>query len=316
MLALKLVLVIDQPVPVQKYGGTERVVAWLAAALLLQGHHAILIAPARSGLPGVLHWPAESESEARQVLQEKRGQYDFVHLHGWYAAGEDLPALATLHGNMQVNESFPLPNWVCISADHASRHGRQTFVHNGLPVDEYPFNAFPLREALFFSKVKRKSKGIARTLKMARQYGWGLDVAGGDRFDLLKAGGLLDSFSTRIHFHGEVGGAEKLTLLQQAQFMVFPIGWDEPFGLAVVEAMLCGVPVLASPRGSMPELIADGVSGYLCSTDEEFRDAAERVVDLDRMACRQYAVEHFSIERCASQYVQLYHRVLQGDVLS
>jgi glycosyltransferase involved in cell wall biosynthesis len=313
---LRIVLVVDQPVPVAKYGGTERMVVWMAQLLLRLGHQLILVAPSSSALPGVTHWPANTQAQARQILLQHQGQYDLVHLHGWYGAGEGLPAVATLHGNMQLNESFPLPNWVCISADHARRHGRHTFVHNGLPVDEYPFNAIAQRQALFFSKVKRKSKGIARTLKMARQSGWQLDVAGGRRLDLIKAGGLLDSLSPKIHFHGEVGGVRKLALLQQAAFMVFPIEWDEPFGLAVVESMLCGTPVLASPRGSMPELIVNGVSGQLCQSDADFAQAAENVPHLDRVRCRQFAADTFPIERCVARYLELYHRVLQGEVLS
>jgi glycosyltransferase involved in cell wall biosynthesis len=313
---MRVVLVIDQRVPVSKYGGTERMVVWIAQVLLRQGHQLILIAPTGSALTGVTHWAANTQAQARQLLLERQDQYDLVHLHGWYGAGEDLPALATLHGNMQLNESFPLPNWVCISADHARRHGRHTFVHNGLPVDEYPLNTIAQRQALFFSKVKRKSKGIARTLKMARQFGWQLDVAGGNRLDLIKAGGLLDSLSPKIHFHGEVGGTQKLALLQQAAFMVFPIEWDEPFGLAVVESMLCGTPVLGSPRGSMPELIVDGVSGQLCQTDADFARAADAVLHMDREQCRQFAADNFPIERCVAHYLELYHRVLQGEILS
>ncbi|WP_273430140.1 glycosyltransferase [Chitinibacter tainanensis] len=312
---LRVALVIDQRVPVLKYGGTERMVTWIAQQLLVAGHQLILVAPQGSALAGALHWQANTEAEARQILQARQCEFDIVHLHGWHAAGLGLPALSTLHGNLQAGEAFPIPNWVCISADHAQRHGRSTYVHNGLPIDEYPFASAPSRQALFFSKVKRKSKGAARALALARKYNWQLDVAGGSRFDLIKAGGLFDSFSHQIHFHGEVGGLQKLALLQQAQFMLFPIEWEEPFGLAVVESMLCGTPVLATPRGSMPELVRPSVTGQLCQSDADFALAAESVQNIDRLQCREYAAEHFSIARCVERYLALYQRVLQGEVL-
>jgi glycosyltransferase involved in cell wall biosynthesis len=115
----------------------------------------------------------------------------------------------------------------------------------------------------------------------------------------------------RVIYRGVVGGAERVRTLGSARALLHLIGFDEPFGLSVVEAMACGTPVIAYNRGSMPELIDHGVTGFLVDTVEEAVAAIERVDEIDRAACRAAVAARFSVERMADNYIRLYQRLLR-----
>src|SRR5206468_698622 len=109
-------------------------------------------------------------------------------------------------------------------------------------------------------------------------------------------------------------GWAKAKLFANARAFLYPIRWDEPFGLVVIESLLAGTPVIATPRGSMPELVAPDV-GFLASSDEDFGAAFEAVGSINPRRCRDYAAENFPIEKSAAQYVELFHRILDGETL-
>jgi glycosyltransferase involved in cell wall biosynthesis len=115
---------------------------------------------------------------------------------------------------------------------------------------------------------------------------------------------------TQIFYHGPVGGTQRLRALAEARAMLHLINFDEPFGLSVIEAMACGTPVIAARRGSMPELIADGVTGFLVDSFDEAVRAIERIDEIDRTAVRRIVAERFSIERMADAYLNLYQSIL------
>ena len=308
-LNVHICLVSDAKLPVRLYGGTERIVQWLAEEFLALGHQVTLVALAGSHLPGVRCIPVAGPREAVQAIPANA---DICHFHAWPPSGE-WPGnwLFTLHGNAAPGEVLPART-VCISADHARRHGVPVFIHNGVNARELVFRADKQDHLLFFSKVRRRVKGAARALRLARAHGQRLAVAGGTRLDLLKTGGLRDSLHPSIRFHGEVGGAAKAQLFADAKALLFPIAWDEPFGLVLVEALLSGTPVIATPRGSVPEIISPDV-GALFTEDSEFADALAHAARCDPQRCREWALERFSARRCALNHIQLYERILGGE---
>jgi glycosyltransferase involved in cell wall biosynthesis len=308
---MHICLVVSARLPVHKYGGTERIVQWLASEFVGSGQKVSLIAWPGSSLPGVTCLPARSAEEALRMIPR---DVDFVHFHSWEPR-EDLatPWIYTLHGNNQSPQTLPL-NTVCISADHARRHKRNVFVYNGIDPSEFIYQEHKSNHLLFFSKVRRRVKGARRALKLARDARQPLWVAGGYRFDLLKVGGLLDSLRPGVRFLGEIGGMEKARCFAQAKALLFPIDWEEPFGLVVVEALMSGSPVIATPRGSMPELINERV-GALFGTDEDFSAALDQAFACKPSDCRDWAMTHFSSRICAKNYLQLYERVLQNDTV-
>ena len=116
----------------------------------------------------------------------------------------------------------------------------------------------------------------------------------------------------RVDFKGVLGGIERVRALGQARAMLHLIGFDEPFGLSVIESMACGTPVIAYRRGSMPELIVDGVTGFLVDSFDQAVAAIDRIGDIDRAACRKHVEQHFTVDRMADQYLELYRQLLSG----
>jgi glycosyltransferase involved in cell wall biosynthesis len=313
--SLRIALVADNVLPVSRYGGTERVIEWLARGLLQRGHAVTLIAPPGSYLPGVRVVPAASAAWASANLPD---DIDIVSAHGMLAAPFERPTLRTWHG-FSTDHVFD-GNWNFVSRDHATRHGRKTFVYNGVPTDEIYFQTQKSDRHLFFSRINRAGKNVTRAIDLARKFAVPLDLAGGARWELLtrsvvrKEGVFFRSFDPHLKFHGMIGGWEKAKLFAEARSLLFPIRWDEPFGLVVVEALMAGTPVIASPRGAVPELLTKEV-GFLCESDAEFGAAFEAASSIDPYRCREFAAAHFSADRTTEGYLELYRRILDGETL-
>ena len=308
-----IVLVCDLPVPPKKaYGGTERVVAWLAKELIQTDRYRVtLISPAGgSCIPGVDHLHVTCREEALRLIPRAA---NIVHFHGWLP--DDLDShqnwLMTLHGNEPNPESLPL-QCCCISKDHAVRHGRSLFVYNGIDPAEYLFRPTKQDHLLYFSKVRRRVKGAAEAIDLALQCGLDLRICGGTRLDLIKLGALWKSFSPQIKVLGEIDGVQKAREFASASLFLFPIAWEEPFGLVLVESLMSGTPVLARPRGSVSELINRDVGGTYSSMSD-FEDELERCRSLSNKACRDYALTYFSSSVMAERYAAIYERIMDND---
>lgn len=307
---MHICLVVNAKIPVYKYGGTERIVQWLATEFVRANHQVTLIGLPGCELPGVTCISATHAREAQEAVPD---DVDIVHFHAWEPQHTfHKPWIYTLHGNSTTPETLP-KNTVCISADHAKRHGRTIFVYNGIDPDEFIFQEHKKDHLLFFSKVRRRVKGARRALKLAKAQHESLVVAGGYRLDLLKVGGLMDSLRPGVHFIGEVGGHEKAVCFADAKALLFPIDWEEPFGLVMIEALMSGTPVIATPRGSVPELINDKV-GALFEDDEDFAAALAHATACQPEDCRAWAVANFSSKVCADNYLKLYQGVVSGSV--
>jgi len=294
-------------VPVERYGGSQRIVYWLAKAHVQLGHRVTLLAPPGSSCPG-----AEVIAVPTGAIY---GRYipagvEVAHLQGVAATDVRVPSLVTTHGNSPSELAY-LPNKVYLSRDHARRGGSSVFVYNGVDPDEFMYRERKDDYFLFLSKVSRRVKGVDVALRLARRLGFRLVVAGGTRLGLRKTGGWWDSVRADVHFCGEVGGRRKAELLAGARALLFPIRWEEPFGLVVAEAMMSGTPVITTRRGAMPELVTPDV-GFLCRDEAEMEDAIRHVADISPAACRQHALEQFSSTACAQKYLRYYTRLLAG----
>jgi glycosyltransferase involved in cell wall biosynthesis len=313
---LRIALIVSGRVPATKYGGTERVVPWLARELVRKGHTVTVVAAPDSFVPGARMIFAETRDKA---LARVPDDIDIVHFHSWFAANFRRPSLNTLHGN--PSGAVGPGNWSFVSRNHAARYARKTFVYNGFPVEEHYFSATKSRRYFFLAGIARAGKNVTKAMQLARDFGLELDIAGGHRWKLLtrsvvrKEGAFFLSLDRRIRFHGLVGGWRKAELFADARAFLYPIRWDEPFGLVVVESLLAGTPVIATARGSMPELIHPDI-GFLAGSDEDFGAAFEGVGSISPRRCRDYAAESFAIEKTAAQYVDLYRRILDGETLT
>jgi glycosyltransferase involved in cell wall biosynthesis len=276
---------------------------------LESGHSVVLVSP---GFPEIEKLCCIHAQNREQALLAIPRDVDIVHFHGWAPDTDfDLPWIYTLHGNCDDLSVLPR-NTVCISADHADRHQKKVFVYNGIDPSEVVYQERKQDHLLFFSLIRMKAKGADSALRIARKYHLPMVFCGGSRLDLIKVGGLMDSFSPGIRFAGKVVGMEKAQYFANAKALLFPIRWPEPFGLVLIESLMSGTPVIAKPLGSVPELIPPEV-GALFTDDDSFLQALDHIRGCSPRACRDWAMSRFTTSECASGYVALFERMLNGE---
>lgn len=296
--ALHVVLYHPDRLPVTRYGGTERVVVWLAGGLAELGHRVTVLCAPGSEVPGARVVALESKITRRSggpdltpFLPEDA---DVVHAHvPLQRPPKGVAFLWTYHGNGPLGDWFP-PDPVGLSADHARRHGLSRWVHNGLDPSEYRFETRKHGFDLFLGRL-HSVKGWHWAVSGARRAGRSLVVAGGWR----------PTVRRDLRFVGEVGGDRKRTLLAESACLWVPAQWDEPFGLTTIEAMVSGTPVLGTRRGALPEIIT-AESGAMGDTLEELVKLRPGLDALDPEAIRARVLERFTHRTMAENYVTLY----------
>ena len=291
--------------PVEGYGGTQRVVVWLTRGLLELGHRVTLLAPTGSRVPEaelVPLDPSEILQAGFDLTPLLPASVEILHAHGPLRVSPDHPYVFTLHGNLRPG-SIPAPNTIFVSADHARRHGGAAFVYNGVDPAEFVFRSPKDDYDLFLGRL-HGVKGYRWAIAGAKRAGRRMIVAGGWRVSLRRG----------LRFVGPVDGPRKATLLAGAACLWMPALWDEPFGLTLVEAMMSGTPVLGTRRGALPEIVSSEVGALGDSLDDlvALRSSIERC---DPHACRHRAERWFSHTTMAEEYVRMYRHYLATNTL-
>lgn len=290
--------------PVKGYGGPQRVVVALVRGLVELGHRVTVIATPGSKLPTapVLE-VAPRDHAGNKVAGFVPRDADIAHAHYPISTWPlPLPLVQTLHGNGKAGKPLP-PNTVFLSRDHAARHGGTTFVHNGLVSTEFTFRRRKEAWSLFLGR-----------LHSAKGYHWAIEAAKRTGRRLILAGGWRPSFSNEIKYVGEVDDKQKAALLARARCLWTPALWDEPFGLASIEALFSGTPVIGTRRGALPEIITPDV-GALGDTLEELVEASQQIHTRDPECCRARAERLFSHTAMARRYVHVYESLLTSGNL-
>jgi len=286
--------------PVKGYGGTERVVVWLARGLAELGHRVTLIAGRGSKVPEAELIPIDPKRAERPDFEIRPflpPGADVLHAHRPLGPSE-LPTLWTLHGNARPNSPMP-PNWVCLSADHARRHGTGSFVYNGLDPADYAFARHKQGYDLFLGR-----------LHAVKGWRWAVDGARRAGRSLVVAGGWRPTLRPGLSFRGEVSGEDKRRLLAGAACLWMPAQWDEPFGLTLIEALTSGTPVLGTRRGSLPEIISPE-TGALGTTLDELVALRASLDQIEPEACRERVARHFSHRAMAEGYLRMYQGLIE-----
>jgi glycosyltransferase involved in cell wall biosynthesis len=331
-----------ESVPPEGYGGTERVVSYLTEELVRLGHDVTLFATADSETTADLEpmSPRGARSggnldprlfETRMLAEAYRrsDEFDVIHCHTDYvglplAEHVGTPTLVTLHGRLDIPglptvfRDFPNVAYVSISDSQRAPvpdiHWVAT-VYHGLPKRSYSFQAEASEYLLFLGRICPE-KAPDRAIRIATRAGVPLRIAAKvdpvdqDYFEA-SVRPLLDD--RLVDFLGEIGGEEKLQLLAHARALLFPIDWPEPFGLVMIESLACGTPVVARRRGSVPEILRDGETGFVCETDDELCQAVARVHELDRRCCRAEFESRFTDTRMAENYVAVYETIRRSS---
>jgi glycosyltransferase involved in cell wall biosynthesis len=332
-----------ESVPPRLYGGTERIVFWLTEELVRQGHEVTLFASADSitsaelvpcaaqalRLTASVKDPLPYYMLMLDRVRRCADEFDILHFHIdqlHFPLFRDIAArtLTTLHGRQDLPDLPPLyfgfDEMPLASISHSQRkpiaHANfAATVHHGLPLDLHRPIFHPRGGYVAFLGRISPEKGPDRAIEIARTLGVPLKIAAKvDKVDeayfakTIKP--LLDG--PGVEFIGEINDAQKNEFLGEAQALLFPIDWPEPFGLVMIEAMACGTPVLAFGNGSVSEIIDQGITGRIVHTTEQAVSALPQVLALDRRAVRRRFEKRFSATRMANDYVSVYRKLLEG----
>lgn len=287
--------------PVEAYGGTERVCQWLAKAQAEKGHEVHVLCRAGSRLPYASTSEIPEQFENLDSLLPPG--IDVVQLYQTPNFKVSAPILVNIGGNGQAGERFH-PNTVFVSRNHAERHAWTEFVYNGIDPAEYPLQKQKGENLLFLAKASWRVKNLRGSIKIAQAAGMRLDVAGG----------RAACWHRGVSSHGMVGGEAKIELLKRARALLFPVIWEEPFGLVSIEAMACGTPVVATPRGALPEIVSKE-SGILANSFEDLVEGARQAHRFEPEACRARVESAFTHRHMAEKYEEYYKRVIREGKL-
>lgn len=329
-----------ESVPPQGYGGTERVISYLTEELVRLGHEVTLFATADSAtqarlIPSVARslrgrmsscaWMVYEAIQMDKVVMLAR-EFDIIHFHTDYqhfplVRNLGTPHVTTLHGRLDLPELVPLYEHfrACplVSISDSQRApvpwaNWYATVPHGLPPELHPY--YP-KAGDYFAFVGRISpeKGIDRAVEIALAcetplyIGAKIDNADKAYFERE----IKHLFNhPLIHYVGEVDEQKKNDLLGHAKTLLFPIDWAEPFGLVMIEAFSCGLPVVAYRHGSVPEVMEDGVTGFIVDNQDEAVQAAKNIGSIDRAACRAVFERRFTANCMANHYLQVYERLI------
>ncbi len=326
-------------VPPTGYGGTERVVSYLTEELVSLGHEVTLFASGdsitRATLVPVVEKSIRDEAGKpaglayhmieMDLVAQRAADFDVIHFHTDYlhfpmTRNLGRPHITTLHGRLDLPELIPLyrhfDQQPLISISDSQRTPLPwanwcATVQHGLPSTLYPFCAKPDDYFVYIGRISPE-KRVDRAIEIACACATRLTIAA--KIDHLDEPYFNEAIKPLlahplIDYIGEVNESQKRTLLSQARALLFPIDWPEPFGLVMIEAFACGTPVIAYRHGSVPEVMQDGVTGYIVDSQEQAILAARKIDELDRRRCHAVFAQRFTATRMAQDYCRIYWRM-------
>lgn len=329
-------------VPPKKYGGTERVIHALTEELVARGHEVTLFASGDSltsaklvsVYPEALREAKTKDLYGANVWQMlnvgtaylKQDEFDIIHDHVGIlsfptAALCKKPVVATIHGVIDANNKHIYEilgkriNLVTISKSQAITAPHLNYagtVYNGLSMGQYPFSSESDGYLLAVGRIQPE-KGIHHAIEVARQLKLPLIIAAKlePQYQNYFEESVKPNLYGNISWVGEVDEAERNTLMSRCLALLHPAVWREPFGLTLIEAMACGAPVIGFRRGAVPEIIADGKTGYVVEDVDEMVEAVRRLGKIRREDCRLYSLENFNAARMTDGYEAIYERVVK-----
>ena len=330
-----------ESVPPKLYGGTERVVSYLTEELVRQGHDVTLYASGDSLTNAELRPACEQALRLQggkiidpfathvrliEMVAREAHEFDIVHYHIDYlhfpvTRRERFAAVTTLHGRLDIPELVPLyrdfDDMKVVSISDSQRAPLAwanwvATVYHGMPLSICEPREVPGNYLAFLGRISPE-KRVDRAIEIARRAGMPIRIAAKidavdrDYFDA-KIRHLLDQ--PHVEFLGEINERERSKFLGNAYALLFPIDWPEPFGLVMIEAMACGTPVIAYRNGAVPEVLEEGITGYVVKNLADAVKAVHRAGTFDRRLCRRVFEQRFSVQRMALDYLDVYERLL------
>lgn len=308
---MNILIVNPSKIPALLYGGTERVIWYLAKELTKMGHKVRFLVAEGSNCDFADVIPLQKNKSLNSQIPNDT---DIVHFN--FPINEEIskPYIVTIHGNSNSGQVFDI-NTVFVSRNHAQRHNSESYVYNGLDWDDYRMPDFSAKRNYFhfLGNAAWRVKNVKGAIKITEKAGAKLVVMGGKRINF-KMGFRL-TLSPRVRFYGMVGGEKKNNLIKASAGLIFPVLWDEPFGLAITESMYFGCPVFGTPRGSLPELVNDKL-GFLSNDYNQIAEAVKNADSYNTKFISEYARENFNSKIMAEKYLEKYLLVLNGKKLN
>ena len=333
---------LTEAVPPSLYGGTERVISWLTEEMVALGHDVTLFAsgdslttaklepmwPRALRLDGTVRDPNALHMMMIEQVYQRSGEFDLMHFHLDYfpfslMSRQPTPFVTTLHGRLDLPEHHPVfatfSTIPIVSISNAQRRPAAkanwvATVPHGLPAQLLQPRPIQPSYLAFLGRISPE-KRVDRAIRIAQRCGLPLKIAAKvDRAD-------EDYFNDTIRpmlstpgvdYIGEIGDEEKSNFLSGAIALLVPIDWPEPFGLVMIEAMACGAPVIAFNRGSVPEIVEDGLTGFVVEDETSAAGAVREISSLSRSAIRRRFEERFTARRMAEDYLRLYRKLVDG----
>lgn len=325
--------------PPVHYGPWEQMASNLTEELVKLGVEVTLFATGDSLTSGKLNWAIEEGYETKKGqdakvleclhisnLMENANDFDIIHNHFdflplTYSKLMNTPMITTIHG-FSSEQIIPVyekynTNTYYVSISDSDRHPKLNYlatVYNGLNVDDFTLNLNPKDQFLFFGRI-HPHKGTAEAIAIAKETNKNLIIAGIIQDQNYFDNEVAPHLDSQIQFIGHAGPEKRNELMGESLALLHPISFDEPFGLSVAEAMMCGTPVIAFNRGSMSELIEHGTTGFLVNTVAQASKAVEELPQINRSQCSAKAKSRFSAETMATKYLNLYHQILKKEIV-
>jgi glycosyltransferase involved in cell wall biosynthesis len=330
-------------IPPARYGGTELFIAILARALHARGYDVTVYGNGESRLPCRVRWrypqsewplvdpvrpQLKNADHTSWAVRDAAEFADVIHLNDIvglpFTRFIDTPVVLTLHHPHEPALSeqysrYQQIHYIAIGAWLARREPMANLhvIHHGIPAEAYSFSEAKDDYVAFLGRMA-PCKGPHLAIEVARRAGVRLKLAGEVQpvfRDYWERDVLPHIDGQQIEYVGEANHAQKNALLSRARALLFPIQWEEPFGLVMIEAMACGTPVLALPGGAVAEVVQDGVNGWICRDIVDMADRLTAPLPESR-ACREVVVRYFSVDRMVDRYLRVYERLAGSDDLT
>ncbi len=330
-----------ESVPPRLYGGTERVISNLCRGLKDAHIEVVLFGSGDSCIEGQTIPVVEKALRLRKervvdsasysfrmlsMVAERAHEFDMIHNHHDYwmlplSRLTQTPLVTTLHGRLDhpdlvaAYSSFPECSYVSISdcqADFLKSITWERTIYHGINVNDFVFHKNPGKYLAFLGRISAE-KRPEWAIEIALQSGVPLKIAA--KIEGIESQQYYDTFvkpyvdGKFIEYVGEITEAEKSEFLGNALALAFPIDWPEPFGLVMIESLACGTPVLARPSGAVPEILQDGITGYVDKDIQKLASRVKDIIKIDRNHCREWVKKNFSLQRMTEDYIRVYRHV-------
>ncbi len=308
---MNILIFMNSILPVKKYGGTQRIMWWLAKEYNNLGHKVTFLSKKGTicSFADVIFYNPE-----KKINEQIPENIDIIHFNSTPKEEITKPFIVSIRGNGRKGEKF-LKNTVFLSKNHAERHNSNCFVYNGLDFNDYGKPNFNKKREhlLFLAKASWRVKNLAGVIDISKKSSQKLAVVGGNRLNLKM--GFRFTPNLNVKFYGLVGGDKKNEILNKSTALLFPVLWHEPFGIAIIEAMYFGMPVFGTTYGSLPEIITKEV-GFLSNNKSEITSEIKNIEKYNRTNCYEYVCDNFNSQIMAKGYLKFYEKILNNEILN